>query len=189
MRIKELRDVSDALASMLTTERWLWVKINNIKAWQCNAIFKDLRDLRECLIYDHREEIAVKILQSIRVSDLANLIPCMSRNLQASTLISLQDLKRKRVFEKLELSVKKQAISNIMDYQEWLKGDWDSGMCPVWVLTEEFPSHYPDSMRECIVCKKSYCQLQSIVAADCTKHSFHETCEKEEGICPKCDDS
>jgi hypothetical protein len=69
----------------------------------------------------------------------------MSRNLQASTLISLQDSKRIKVLESSKMRYKSQVISNIKHYQEWLKWDYDPEICPVWVLTEGFPSHYPDS--------------------------------------------
>lgn len=56
---------------------------------------------------------------------------------------------------------------------------------PLLVKTMEIPAHYPPQMSTCVVCEEGYDRWQSIIAADCEAHSFHERCEAEEGVCPR----
>jgi hypothetical protein len=64
--------------------------------------------------------------------------------------------------------------------------NWPGRMLPMLVMTGEIPAHYPSTMKVCAVCANGYFAWDSIIAADCGKHSFCEECEPEEGICPKC---
>lgn len=54
------------------------------------------------------------------------------------------------------------------------------------VFLGKFPQVFPDSARECIVCKSHYNNWQLVIRADCNIHTFHETCETQEGICSIC---
>lgn len=112
-----------------------------MKSWQrCDAFNALDHSSRKLLTKDHQEETVVKILKFIEDYELADIVPLMSENLQAPMLISLEDSKRLKVLGLLEPGDKDRAISNITNYQEYVKWDWDlGGMCPLWVVTEEFP--------------------------------------------------
>ncbi|KAF2181286.1 hypothetical protein K469DRAFT_692157 [Zopfia rhizophila CBS 207.26] len=181
--------VARDLAVILKIQNSLRNEIRDMKETERRAVFESLcHQSREFLIRGNKEEITKMILLSISNPDLVHLFPGMQWDLQASILLSLRDLERSEVIKSLRTRDKDQAVTNMTNYQEWLKSTWDFGIIDAWVVTEGYPSHYPESMRKCIVCGDFYSFLQSIIATDCGKHSFHEKCEEEDGVCPNCDD-
>ena len=115
----KLHKVTNILISILTDQCLLLKMIHHMKNMKCNVIFKDLYTFCHLLITeDHQEEIAVKILKSLNIVDLADIMLQMSKSLQTSTLISLKDSKQSSILELLEMRNKNQAISNITNYQK-----------------------------------------------------------------------
>lgn len=66
------------------------------------------------------------------------------------------------------------------------KEKWGHGIPYSSIVTNTFLESYPETARRCIICDNSNSIGQSIIGAGCEIHSFHQSCEMKEGICPKC---
>jgi hypothetical protein len=181
------------LASMLNSLHSL-VKLMDISPTRGDGIskrhiFKNLDEgSRSFLIASVQEDIALDIILFISNDDLVKIFPSLPFRLRAPVFTSVRDNQRERILDSLESKRKDWLRKSVIGYQKWQEVNWEMGISSERVMIGEFPAHYPKEMRKCIVCTHSFSEPQNIISADCGKHAFHEHCEKDEGICPKCEE-
>ena len=144
----------------------------------------DVRDLSQ-LLKGVEQRLRTKILESIDPSLVAEVMERMDAHMEAKCLYNMEEKQRLLVVELFSRERRAEALTRLKHWQTLEKSNWRAEIPPSLVMTGEIPARYPPEMSACVVCGEGYEKWQSIIAADCQAHSFHEGCEVEEGICPR----
>ena len=129
------------------------------------------------------------ILQGFPDADCVKILNLMTGRKQATALFIVGEQMRLRILNLMEVPSRQAAIENLERREKRNRDKWGNIMPDISIMTNGFPEGWPESAQRCIVCPpelSTYSTGQSIVRADCQKHSFHESCEPLESICPDC---
>jgi hypothetical protein len=132
--------------------------------------------------------LRIKVLNLISPNLAARILKNFDIHTRVEYLYQIKESQRHLIASNFS-EEKRETMLKGLEYWQLLEMlDWSGAgnTLPILVLTGEIPAHYPRTMRICAVCARGYIVWDSIIAADCGKHSFCEGCEPEEGICPKC---
>jgi hypothetical protein len=126
------------------------------------------------------------VLESKGAADCVQAVELMTQENQASALFLMGESKRLKVLDLMGDASRKTAIEALCSRERRRRDETRYGVPYGTIVTDESLESYPESIRKCVVCHGPYLFGQSILGADCGIHSFHDHCEKEEGICPEC---
>lgn len=132
------------------------------------------------------QSLRTKILDSIDPGLVKDVLEMMDVHMEAECLYNIREEQRKLVIAAFGRERRSnEAYMKLQHWQTLEQFNWPAGILPLLVKATEIPAHYPPTMGYCVVCHGGYAKWQSIIAADCQKHSFHEKCETQEGVCPR----
>lgn len=137
------------------------------------------------LLESINQRLRTKILELINPSLVEEVMKMMDVHMEAECLNNIGEKQRLRVVELFSRKRRAGALMRLKRWQSLEKFNWPRKLLPLLVMTGEIPAHYPPEMSACVVCGRGYEIWHSIIAADCQAHSFHEKCEREEGVCPR----
>jgi len=161
--------------------------IEKLPGWNLRVIYYSLdKKIVKKFMMIGEDDLLVNILKNIDTQDAADCIAEMEWRRGGYMMILIGERVRKQVLKRLVPGEKAEILRRVRDYQEELECQWPDGILEEYIKGERFPGHYPKTIKKCVVCKEGYLLGESVLTADCWKHSFHNRCRQEDGVCPKC---
>jgi hypothetical protein len=94
---------------------------------------------------------------------------------RAMYLANIRESQRLYIVEQFTMHRNSEMLEEVQHWQEIEMRDPQNRILESIVMTgEELPDHYPHTMSRCVSCGKGYRKWQSVWAADCEIHSYHE---------------
>jgi hypothetical protein len=127
-----------------------------------------------------------KLLQIADPTVLYYALRLMNPHLAAESLYIAKTNQRSLVISMMSALEKETTLKRLASWQELEMWNWPGRIANLLVMTGELPTHYPGAMASCIGCKKSYRIWESVMAADCSAHSFCDDCDLPDSGCLVC---
>ena len=161
--------------------------MEELPGWNLRVIYYSLdRKIIKKFMMIGEDNLIVNILKNIDTQDAADCIIEMEWRRAGYMMMLIGERVRKQVLKRLAPDEKAKMVRRIKNYQEELECQWPDGIFKEYVKGERFPAHYPKTIKNCVVCKEGYSLGESVLTADCWKHSFHNKCRQKDVVCPKC---
>jgi Mg/Co/Ni transporter MgtE len=130
--------------------------------------------------------IRADILKAFSHPDCIKMINKMVRPKQASMLRMVGEQMRIGILSLMDGPSYQATIENLKEREKKMIANRDDKIPDNIIMTYEFPQSWPESARHCIVCGDPYSVGQTIVRANCCKHSFHKGgCKRPNSVCPE----
>ncbi|EMD86752.1 hypothetical protein COCC4DRAFT_62952 [Bipolaris maydis ATCC 48331] len=149
------------------------------------------KDLLAVYLITDNVDVQRNLLTQGPVKSVSNMLDILSYHEKAEVLKYMCNERRLGVVGTWCKEKKSKELQRLDKWQLQEDNAWRWGLADtrVWThgMDKRLPGHYPVNMNRCAMCKQIYSNWDSISILDCRKHSYCESCDKDQSHCQSCD--
>lgn len=186
---------SPAVKMFEHTLKQRWKYLRHLHALSDRSIIRMLRDCDDNTITNIIEEIQetnilARILDLLEVDRLKAILELLDTHRVDRCLRCLNDHKRNDLLHLFSENERAELSQLVNAWQDLEMFNFPGRILPLTIISTGIPDHYPANLQECNYCGYNYEEStyvwETLYAVDCGKHSYHEYCTPEPGICDQC---